>query len=43
MTPIIPDIFNIWEMVETTFADKGNTVNRTYRKKWQNMWMKILL
>lgn len=33
MTPIIPDIFNIWEMVETTFADKGNTVNRTYRKK----------
>ena len=33
MTPIIPDIFQIWEMVETTFADKGNTVNRTYRKK----------
>ncbi len=33
MTPIIPDIFNIWEMVETTFADKGNTVNRTYRRK----------
>ncbi len=33
MTPIIPDIFAIWEMVETTFADKGNTVNRTYRKK----------
>ncbi len=33
MTPIIPDIFRIWEMVETTFADKGNTVNRTYRRK----------
>lgn len=33
MTPIIPDIFDIWEMVETTFADKGNTVNRTYRGK----------
>lgn len=33
MAPIIPDIFQIWEMVETTFADKGNTVNRTYRKK----------
>lgn len=33
MTPIIPDIFDIWEMVETTFADKGNTVNRTYRRK----------
>lgn len=33
MTPIIPDIFGIWEMVETTFADKGNTVNRTYRRK----------
>jgi hypothetical protein len=33
MTPIIPDIFKIWDMVETTFADKGNTVGRTYRKK----------
>lgn len=33
MTPIIPDIFKIWEMIETTFADKGNTANRTYRKK----------
>ncbi|RKJ43157.1 AIPR protein [bacterium 1XD8-76] len=33
MTPIIPEIFNIWEMVETTFADKGNSVGRTYRKK----------
>lgn len=33
MTPIIPEIFQIWEMVETTFADKGNTVNRIYRRK----------
>ena len=33
MAPIIPDIFRIWETVETTFADKGNTANRTYRKK----------
>ena len=33
MTPIIPEIFQIWEMIETTFADKGKTVNRIYRKK----------
>ena len=33
MTPIIPEIFAIWEMVETNFADKGNTVNRMYRRK----------
>jgi hypothetical protein len=33
MTPIIPDIFKIWEMVETTFADKSTSVNRIYRKK----------
>lgn len=33
MTPILPDIFGIWDMVETTFADKGKTVNRVYRKK----------
>lgn len=33
MTPILPDIFEIWDMVETTFADKGKTVNRVYRRK----------
>lgn len=33
MTPIIPDIFQIWEMVETTFADRANSVNRIYRKQ----------
>lgn len=33
MTPIIPDIFKLWETVETSFADKGNTANRTYRSK----------
>ena len=33
MATIIPDIFQIWELVETSFADKGNTANRTYRKK----------
>lgn len=33
MTPILPDIFQIWEMVETTFADKGKSVNRVYRRK----------
>lgn len=33
MTPIIPDIFEIWEMIETTFADKSTSVNRIYRKK----------
>ncbi len=33
MTPILPDIFEAWNMVETTFADKGKSVNRIYRKK----------
>ena len=33
MTPIIPGIFDIWDMAETTFADKGNTAGRLYRKK----------
>ena len=33
MTPIIPDIFKIWDMIEISFADKGNSIGRTYRKK----------
>lgn len=33
MTPIIPDIFKLWETVETTFAEKGRSVNRIYRRK----------
>ncbi len=33
MTPIIPDIFKLWDMIETSFADKGRTVNRIYRRK----------
>ena len=33
MTSIIPDIFNLWEKIETTFAEKGKAVNRIYRKK----------
>lgn len=33
MTPVIPDIFKTWDVIETSFADKGNTVGRTYRKK----------
>lgn len=33
MTPIIPDIFKIWDLIETTFAEKGNAANRVYRKK----------
>lgn len=31
MTPIIPDIFRLWETVETTFADKGGSAHRNYR------------
>lgn len=33
MTPIIPDIFKLWDTVETTFAEKGRSVNRIYRRK----------
>lgn len=33
MTPIIPDIFKLWEIIETEFADKGNGAGRTYRRK----------
>lgn len=40
MTPIIPEIFQIWEMIETTFADKGNAANRTYRKKKMSKYEK---
>ena len=33
MTPIIPDIFQLWDIIETTFAEKGRSANRMYRKK----------
>lgn len=33
MTPIIPEIFRLWDEIETSFADKGNSDGRRYRKK----------
>ena len=33
MTPIIPDIFNLWETIETSFAEKAKSANRIYRRK----------
>ena len=33
MSPIIPDIFKLWELIESSFADKGNESGRKYRKK----------
>lgn len=33
MSPVIPDIFKLWDLIETTFADRGNSAGRKYRRK----------
>lgn len=33
MTPILPDIYKLWDTIELTFPEKGKNANRIYKRK----------
>lgn len=33
MTPILPDIYKLWDTIELTFPEKGKIANRIYKRK----------
>ena len=44
MTPILPDIYKLWDTIELTFPEKGKNANRIIRgKSMLSLWMTPLL